>query len=296
MESYQLDELKEHTLVSLEDYKDYPVDITNMLSLNADKTVAMLPDNTYVFKVKDSLLKLGFIKNNQVTFYTFAELYFMEDLEGAEDILNRVLSLNKFKIKEGHADKTGFSTIFSREINGKTIIVKLTHKKNLGSTVSIILLNKNIPELSIEFPRFSGVESIEKLYDCSQNMLGVNLNCGIDVTSYSIKDSVVEQHLARICELQEELSDEEFLTILEEHPEYVEAYQRNCFSRELTRKILRSFATAVEYKREQLYKVQHNSMVSKIRELEQELYNAKYDLKEFEGGTGLHKSIDELDL
>lgn len=297
MEIFQMEELKNYELDTISNYKEYPIRIGDVLGVNEDSTVAILSDNSYMFRIKDTFLKLGFMKNNEVDIVTLSHLDFIEDSENPEDVydlIGKSLALNKFKVVEAVSGPNSSCFRYSKEtLNNMSIVVEVEYSRK-ELTVTMFLHNEK--EVILEL-KLSKVTDLKQVYHFLYNVFGIDLNTGIKKDYYKFNDSVVERYLERIGEVQAELSDEEFLNVLEAHPEYVTIYQNGNYNRENTKKILETFVEAVERKRNKEYKTQYRLMEKEVLKMEKALIESKKQLEDFaKKYRVMKKTIDDLDL
>lgn len=294
MEIFQMEELKNYELDTISDYKEYPIRIGDVLGVNEDNTVAILSDNSYMFRIKDTFLKLGFMKENEVDIVTLSHLDFIDDSEDVSDLIGKSLALNEFKVVEAASGPNGSCFRYSKEtLNNMSIVVETEHsRKELIVTMSLHSKKEVILEL-----RLPKVTNLKQVYHFLYNVFGIDLNTGIRKDYYKFNDSVVERYLERIEEVQTELSDEEFLNVLEAHPEYVTIYQNKNYTRENAKKILETFVEAAEKKKNKEYETQYKLMEKEVLKMEKALIESKKQLEDFAKKCRMmKKTIDDLDV
>lgn len=294
MEIYQMEELKNYELDTIADYKKYPIQVGDVLGANEDNTVAILSNNSYMFRIKDAFLKLGFMKDNKVDIITFSDLEFVDNSEDLYTLICKSLALNNFNAVEISNAPNGICFRYSKEmLNNTSLIIEAEYNKK-DPVVSISLYDKKetIVELNL-----SKVADLEQLYYFLYSIFGIDLNTGVNKDHYEFTDSVVERYLERIEEVQAELSDEEFINILEAHPEYVTIYQNKTYNRENSKKILETFVEAVEKKKNKEYETQYKLMEKEVLKMEKALIESKKQLEDLaKKYSMMKKTIDDLDL
>lgn len=294
MEIYQMEELKNYELDTIADYEKYPIQVGDVLGANEDNTVAILSNNSYMFRIKDAFLKLGFMKDNKVDIITFSDLEFVDNSEDLHTLICKSLALNNFNAVEISNAPNGICFRYSKEmLNNTSLIIEAEYNKK-DPVVSISLYDKKetIVELNL-----SKVADLEQLYYFLYSIFGIDLNTGVNKDHYEFTDSVVERYLERIEEVQAELSDEEFINILEAHPEYVTIYQNKTYNRENSKKILETFVEAVEKKKNKEYETQYKLMEKEVLKMEKALIESKKQLEDLaKKYSMMKKTIDDLDL